>query len=229
MTMQHQLSTGYIAYRRPAKNKIYVGRLDENYTAVNNYSVTAAAPMETAIKEEDTEGLALFKRGGRYYLLMGSCCCQCTWGSSLIIYEAQQPEGPWVRSGDVNPVRNASQYTTCQLQCHSAAATGAARCNHTIHGQLNSIGQLAGSSSGANDGRGGIHMVVLAMLDRWMTAPGANPLQNASNCDASSREKNSPSYVHGHDAQYWTPLKFDANGHVQLLPEFQSTITVPMP
>ena len=39
--------------------------------------------MSTAITEEDTEGLALFKRDGRYYLLMGSCCCQCTWGQSV--------------------------------------------------------------------------------------------------------------------------------------------------
>ena len=110
---------------------------------VSNFSVTAADPMATAFPEKDTEGLALFKRGGRYYLLQGSCCCQCTWGSSLLVYTASKITGPWVRGPhDLNPVRNGSAATSCQLQCHSAAATGGARCNHTIHGQLNSIGVL---------------------------------------------------------------------------------------
>ena len=157
-------------------------------------------------------------------------------GSSLILYEARAPEGPWVRHGDLNPVRNASEYTTCQLQCHSAAATGADRCNHTIHGQLNSIGQLhrsrtirgSGGGDAAGGGGGGDGLVVLAMLDRWMTAPGANPLQNASNCDASSRAKNSRNYVHGHDAQYWAPLQFGKDGSVALLHDFEDTIVVPM-
>ena len=219
---------GYIAYRRPAKNRIYIGELVSNYTAIANYSITAFDPMQTAITEQDTEGLALFKRGGRYYLLMGSCCCQCTWGSSLIVYEAAHPRGPWIRQGDVNPVSNSSQYMWCQLRCHSAAETGAARCNHTIHGQLNSIGQLYRQHSSSSGSGGGVGVVVLAMLDRWMTAPGANPLQNASNCDASSRARNSPEYVHGDDAQYWVPLQFDNNGHVVRLQQFQNKITVPL-
>ena len=208
---------GYIAYRRPAKDKIYIGALSANYTTVGNYSVTAADPMDTALPEKDTEGLALFKRGEKYYLLQGSCCCQCTWGSSLIVYIADGIEGPWVRSGDINPVRNTREYTTCQMSCHSAAETGAVRCNRTIHGQLNSIGQIKVASG---------ETIVLAMIDRWMTAPGANPLPNASNCDASSRARNSPHYVHGHDAQYWVPLRFGSGGTIAKLAEFQDTTSV---
>ena len=114
------------------------------------------------------------------------------------MYTAKNIRGPWARVSDINPVRNLTEYDTksCQLLCHSAAATGAVRCNRTIHGQLNSIGQL--QTQGGD-------LVVLAMIDRCMTAPGANPLQNASNCDARSRARNTtytPGYVHGHDAQY---------------------------
>lgn len=48
--------------------------------------MTPVANAVLFITEQDMKGLALFQRAGRYYVLMGSCCCQCTWGSSPIVY-----------------------------------------------------------------------------------------------------------------------------------------------
>jgi hypothetical protein len=205
---------GYMAYRRPSRNTIYIASLSDDYERVSNFSITLAP-----LPEEDTEGLALFLRGGTYYLLQGSCCCQCTWGSNLLVYSAASVFGPWVRRGDINPVRNASDATHCQLQCHSSAETGARRCDHTIHGQLNAVGQLRSATG---------ELTVLALIDRWMSAPGANPRPDASNCVASSKARNAPGYVHGDDYQYWAPLQFEADGNIAPLPHFQDRIFVPM-
>ena len=114
------------------------------------------------------------------------------WVRAINRYTATDPIGPWVRQpADVNPISNQSTAARChcQLQCHSAAETGAARCNHTIHGQLNSIGQLQLDAGGGGGGGGELRdvgnvvdqgresavrgeLIVLAMMDRWMTAPG---------------------------------------------------------
>lgn len=68
--------------------------------------MTPVANAVLFITEQDMKGFALFQRAGRYYVLMGSCCCQCTWGSSPIVYEATHPRGPWIWHDDVNPVSN---------------------------------------------------------------------------------------------------------------------------
>ena len=222
----------------PAKNQIFIGELSSDLSSIANYSITAEP-----LPEKDTEGLALFKRRGLYYLLQGSCCCQCTWGSNLLVYTAARIEGPWTRRGDVNPVSDVAQATHCQLACHSSAGassarkrllstafqrtrifclpaeTGAERCNHTIHGQLNAVGQLRTASG---------ELVVLALIDRWLSAPGANPAANASNCVDSSKARNAAGYVHGDDYQYWAPLEFEADGSIAPLAQFQDRIVVPL-
>lgn len=60
------------------------------------------------------EGAQLFKRAGVYYLAYGSCCCFCRGGSGLVVYQARNISGPWVRqqfdlncnsTGEVPPFR----------------------------------------------------------------------------------------------------------------------------
>ena len=136
---------------------------------------------------------------------MGSGCCQCKWGSNLILWQSRDICGPWSRSVDINPVSNSSSRAWCR---HAA-----------VDGQLNAIGVLR-KEGGGNDS------VILALIDRWMTGPGANPDQNTTGCSVASNAKNSEAYVHGDDAQYWVPLSFSANGTVLPLRPFQASIRV---
>ena len=40
------------------------------------------------------EGTMLFKRGGRYYIIYGSCCCACREGSGAVVLSATNITGP---------------------------------------------------------------------------------------------------------------------------------------
>ena len=47
------------------------------------------------------EAPVFFARGGRFYLMYGSGCCDCKGGSNSWVYSAAQPLGPYTRQGDV--------------------------------------------------------------------------------------------------------------------------------
>lgn len=49
----------------------------------------------------DEEGPTMFKRDGVYFLTTGSDCCACVGGSSVVVWSAPAPSGPWHRQGDV--------------------------------------------------------------------------------------------------------------------------------
>jgi beta-xylosidase len=65
-----------------------------------------------------SEGPAMFKRNGTYYVTAGTGCCACIGGSSLYVLTAPSPVGPWTFQGDVgsNPGRfdphSATNYVT---------------------------------------------------------------------------------------------------------------------
>ena len=48
------------------------------------------------------EGEVMFRRGDRYYLLMGRCCCFCAEGSNLMAYSAAHPLGPYTPMAEIN-------------------------------------------------------------------------------------------------------------------------------
>jgi endo-1,4-beta-xylanase len=216
---------GYMAYRRNAPfGIVYIAQLSDDYTSVVNYSITASDPDKSAITEKGCEGVSIFKRRGRgsslsYYLLMGSGCCQCKWGSNLIVWQAPSIRGPWRRSNDINPIANSSVSAWCATaESHKSAPADV--CRHVaVNGQLNAIGVLRKAGGGS---------VILALIDRWMTAPDANPAQNATDCSPASNAKNAASYVHGNDFQYWVPLQFSANGNGSVVPlrPFEASIRV---
>lgn len=71
-----------------------VVRLNDEYTG-------AAAHISSFRTPRDSEGPAMFKRGGLYYVTAGSGCCACIGGSSVYVLSAPRPEGPWTFRGDV--------------------------------------------------------------------------------------------------------------------------------
>ena len=211
---------GYMAYRRNEPlNTIYLAQVSADYTSAVNYSITSSNPDRSAITEKGVEGVALFKTQDTYYVTMGSGCCQCKWGSNLILWQSREIRGPWSRSVDINPIANSSVRAWCATAIAHKSAP-ADLCRHAaVNGQLNAIGVLR-KEGGDNDS------VILALIDRWMTGPGANPDQNATDCSVASNAKNSKAYVHGDDAQYWVPLSFSANGTVLPLRPFQASTRV---
>lgn len=54
----------------------------------------------------DSEGPALFKRHGTYYVTAGSGCCACVGGSTIYVLSAPSPKGPWTYRGDVGSVQS---------------------------------------------------------------------------------------------------------------------------
>ena len=48
--------------------------------------------------------MVFFKRSGRYYILTGSGCCACKGGSSIDVFVASAPLGPYQYLGDVGSV-----------------------------------------------------------------------------------------------------------------------------
>ena len=47
------------------------------------------------------EGPIFFKRGGSYYIFGGTTCCACRGGSSIYVFRAESPLGPWRFVNDV--------------------------------------------------------------------------------------------------------------------------------
>jgi hypothetical protein len=68
--------------------------LNENYTA-------SAAHVASFSTPKSSEGPAMFKRNGTYYITAGTGCCACLGGSSVYVLSAPTPAGPWTFQGDV--------------------------------------------------------------------------------------------------------------------------------
>lgn len=73
-----------------------VTRLNDDFTgpAVPRQAAVFKAPMPA-------EGPAFFKRGGAYYILGGTTCCACRGGSSIYVFRAPHPLGPWEYLSDI--------------------------------------------------------------------------------------------------------------------------------
>jgi hypothetical protein len=72
-------------------------------------SVKALAPdllrplpaVSAQIGPPNNEGVFMFKREGRYYVGFGSCCCFCAGGSTVDLYVAAAPLGPYAHLATV--------------------------------------------------------------------------------------------------------------------------------
>ena len=72
-------------------------------TVLNEYYNAPAAPHRstTFVAPLPAEGPVFFKRDGSYYILGGTTCCACRGGSSIYVFRAPAPLGPWRFVGDV--------------------------------------------------------------------------------------------------------------------------------
>ena len=73
-------------------------------TALNHDYTAPAEPRRSAafVAPKPAEGPVLFHRPGHgYYILGGTTCCACRGGSSIYVFRAKSPLGPWTFVGDV--------------------------------------------------------------------------------------------------------------------------------
>ena len=70
--------------------------LDSSYTQAA--FPKKAAPFEAPMP---AEGPVFFKREGLYYILGGTTCCACRGGSSIYVFVAPSPLGPWRFVSDI--------------------------------------------------------------------------------------------------------------------------------
>lgn len=76
------------------RHAMSVERLTEDFTG---------STLEgSEVIDRRVEAPAMFKRGGRYYLLFGETCCFCTEGADARVYVAEGPLGPYRKIGDIN-------------------------------------------------------------------------------------------------------------------------------
>jgi hypothetical protein len=63
----------------------------------------AGVQIGPTFPDEFVEGVMLFKRQGRYYVIYSSCCCACRAGAGVVVYSATNIAGPWhPQQRDVN-------------------------------------------------------------------------------------------------------------------------------
>jgi hypothetical protein len=84
--------------------------------------------------EPNVEGPAMFKRGEVYYISVGVGCCACRGGSSVQIWQASTPLGPYSLQGDVGNNRSQGFSPSSPL-------------NYVTHAQQSKVFTLSGGSS----------------------------------------------------------------------------------
>eukprot|EP00039_Didymoeca_costata_P021798 m.345456 g.345456 ORF g.345456 m.345456 type:complete len:364 (-) comp26482_c0_seq1:23-1114(-) len=75
-------------------NGFAVTLLNEDFTGPTSKHVTFSTPAPS-------EGPVFFQRADEYYILCGTTCCACRGGSSVYVYKAPTPLGPWEYRGDI--------------------------------------------------------------------------------------------------------------------------------
>ena len=84
-------------------------------TVLNDEYTGPAAPRQGAkfVAPLPAEGPVFFKKDGTYYILGGTTCCACRGGSSIYVFRAPAPLGPWRYVGDVgsNPGRTPDRHS----------------------------------------------------------------------------------------------------------------------
>ena len=207
---------GYIAYSvispnisksphgKPANHMVNIMKLSADYTSTMKQSAIANLFPDTFM-----EGVMIFKRKCRYYIVASSCCCTCRQGSGAVIYSAASIAGPWVRQArDTNCQADAP---ICMGGTLSAGNPERPKNQNTVKAQ--GLGLSVIPTAGGNE--------YIWHGERWLSGPH-NPKGCPSLCDPISKAPcvQSKDYNKGHDFTYWIPLKFDKNGIVQQFEPF---------
>jgi hypothetical protein len=163
-----------------------------------------------------TESPSLFKRGGRYYALLSSCCCACRGGSGLAVYSAPSILGPWALQAPRSDINCGAGIEICG----AFGARTAGRAELVWNAQWWSVSAIPTAGGGS---------ALLLNGRRWLSG-----LNNDAKCDdmcwngGSFAPCQNDRYQLRGDLDVWVPLEFDAAGSVlplRPLPSF--TIELP--
>lgn len=192
---------------------VSIERLAQDLTVSSGVNVTGFFPLDY------TESPSLFKRAGRYYALLSSCCCACRGGSGLAVYTAAHIEGPWALQAAPRPDVN------CAAPgldiCGAFGARQAGRADLVFNAQWFSVSALATAGGGT---------AFILNGRRWLSGPGSD-----AGCDDmcdndghSTAPCVNPQYRVGTDLDVYYPLEFDADGNVLALHDLPSfTLDLP--
>ena len=73
-----------------------VTKLDTDYAGPASPRISASF-----VAPKPAEGPVMFQRRGLFYILGGTTCCACKGGSSIFVFQASSPLGPWKYVDDV--------------------------------------------------------------------------------------------------------------------------------
>jgi hypothetical protein len=86
--------TAYICYNTIEGHRIFVEKLNADYTA---------STLEVSEKIDDgCEASAMFKRNGLYYMLTDRACCFCGEGTGAKVFTSKNPLTGWTYRGNMN-------------------------------------------------------------------------------------------------------------------------------
>jgi hypothetical protein len=109
------------------------------------------------------EGPVFFKRKGIYYILGGTTCCACRGGSSVYVFTAPAPLGPWTFRADIGS----------SPQHYDPHAPN----NYVTRAQASDVFQVVGSGragGGGGGGGGSSDDQWLWLGNQWVTGPQRN-------------------------------------------------------
>jgi beta-xylosidase len=81
---------GYIAFTHEDSHINLVQQLSPDL-----YTPLPGEKTSAQIGQTNNEGILMFKRKGLYYIMFGPCCCFCAEGSTLSVFTATSPLGPY--------------------------------------------------------------------------------------------------------------------------------------
>eukprot|EP00039_Didymoeca_costata_P016787 m.305677 g.305677 ORF g.305677 m.305677 type:complete len:391 (+) comp16450_c0_seq16:183-1355(+) len=206
--------TGYIIFDATAPNHplkkshiVSIEKLTSDYTNSTKENVTGFFP------DYFVEAPTLFKRNGIYYATYGTCCCACREGSGLVVFQAKNISGPWIRQPKPYSNVNCRNKNVSVCRGRGLYPSKPTINNPTIPAQGYSITAIPKKPTA--DGE--VEMQYLWMANRWLQGSGNNG--TCTNlCDKSAPEacttQGQPEYRVGRDPTYWALLDFDDDGNV---------------
>lgn len=99
--------TGYFIYSVIGQNhSIWIDRLTPDFLS--------STGQVSGVLGTGCEAPAMFRHGGRYYVLFGRTCCFCKAGSGVRVYVSSKPLGPYVRLRNINRRKNGERIIAAQ-------------------------------------------------------------------------------------------------------------------
>ncbi|KAL0477179.1 hypothetical protein AKO1_005734 [Acrasis kona] len=177
-------NTAYLRHDHHVGANTFIEKLTDDWSnGTDTWATVINSPVRPYL-----EGGGFFKnrQTGIYYVMAGSLCCFCSWGSTAEVFYAKSPLGPWKYQGNINQCADgrkidwekATDDATNPCSLDNPAGT-----NFTIPAQ-----QFNSVEFSYNGGR---NWTFLFYGERSQTGPGS---------------------VKSNQFQAWIPLEFESDG-----------------